>query len=179
MPYTSLCRPPATNSCPGALQVNNAGVARVPGQEDLPALTEIAVEDAAMQFAFVYQTNVFAVITVTNAFLPLLKKAPAARIVNVSSGLASLTRGKTISMYTAYSSSKTALNAITLHYAADLKDTPIKVNGVCPGHCATALNNFKGAKDPSDGAKIAVTMAMLPSDGATGGFFDDDGTVPW
>jgi len=159
--------------------VNNAGIAQVPGQEQLPALSEIAVEDAAQQFAFIYQTNVFAVITVTNAFLPLLRRAPAARIVNVSSGLASLTRGKTISMYTAYSSSKTALNAITVHYAADLKDTPIKVNSVCPGHCATALNNFKGAKDPSDGAKIAVTMAMLPSDGATGGFFDDDGTVPW
>lgn len=159
--------------------VNNAGISQVPGQEHLPALTEIAVEDAAAQFAFIYQTNVFAVITVTNAFLPLLKRAPAARIVNVSSSLASLTRGKTISMYTAYSTSKTALNAITVHYAADLKDTPIKVNGVCPGHCATALNNFKGAKDPSDGAKIAVTMAMLPSNGATGGFFDDDGTIPW
>ena len=136
------------------------------------------MEDAAAQFAFVYQTNVFAVITVTNAFLPLLRQASAARIVNVSSGLASLTRGKTYSMYTAYSSSKTALNAITVHYAADLKDTSIKVNRVCPGHCATALHNFAGAKDSSDGAKIAVTMAMLPSDGATGGFFDDDGTVP-
>lgn len=97
--------------------VNNAGISQVPGQEHLPALTEIAVEDAAAQFAFIYQTNVFAVITVTNAFLPLLKRAPAARIVNVSSSLASLTRGKTISMYTAYSTSKTALNAITVHYA--------------------------------------------------------------
>ncbi len=54
--------------------------------------------------------------------------------------------------------------------------TPIKISDVYPGHCATALNNFKGAKDL---AKIAVTMAMLPSDGATGGFFNDDGTDPW
>ena len=70
-------------------------------------------------------------------------------------------------MCTAYSSSKAALNAVTKQRAADLKDTPIKVNSVFPGHCATALSSFVGAKDSSDGAKIAVTMAMLPSDGAT------------
>ena len=151
--------------------MNNAKIAKVPGQEHLLALTEIAAEDAATQFAFIHQTNVFGVITVTDAFLPLLKGSPAAQIVNVSCGLASLTKRKTVCMRTAYSSSKAALNAVTKQYAADLKDTSIKVNRVCPGHCATALNKFAGAKDSSDGAKIAVTMAMLPSDGATGGFF--------
>ena len=73
-------------------------------------------------------------------------------------------------MYTAYSSSKTALNVITVYYAAVPKHTPIKISRLCPGHCATAVNNLKGSKDPSAGAKIAVTLALLPSDGATGGF---------
>ncbi len=167
------------SSCIDMLQVNNAGIAQVPDQDHLAPLTEIPVEDAAKQFATIYQTNVFAVVTVTNAFLSLLRKAPAARIVNISSGLASISRKKTISIYTAYSSSKTALNALTAHYAGDLKDTPIKVNSVCPGHCATDLNNFTGAKAASQGAMIAVIMAMLPADGPTGGCFDDDGPVPW
>ncbi len=131
---------------------------------DLAALSEIPVEDAAKQFATIYETNVFAVVTVNNAFLPLLRKAPAARIVNISSTLASFTRIKPVSAYAAYSSSKTALNALTSHYAAELKDTPVKVNSVCPGFCATGLNNHRGTKSASEGAVIAVTMATLPAD---------------
>ncbi len=127
-----------TSKCIGVFQVNNAGIARIPGQVDMVPLSEIPVEDAAKQFATIYETNVFAVVTVTNAFLPLLRKAPAARIVNVSSTLASFTKIKPVSAYAAYSSSKTALNALTSHYAAELKDTPFKVNSVCPGFCATA-----------------------------------------
>lgn len=158
--------------------VNNAGIARDPGQELIP-LTEIPVEEAAKQFAGVYYTNVFAVVTVTNTFLPLLHKAPAARIVNVSSKLASIGNNMTLSRAAAYSTSKTALNALTVHYAKDLQDSTIKVNSVCPGHCATDLNDFRGPRTPSQGAAIAVVMAMLPADGPTGGFFDDDGPIIW
>ena len=86
-------------------------------------------------------------------------------------------------MYTAYSSPKTALNAITVDYAADLKDTPTKVNNVCPDRILITVpqpsTTSKVLSNPSDGAKLAVTMATLPFDGATGGFFNDDGTVAW
>ncbi len=160
------------------VQVNNAGIAREPNQELMP-LTELPVEDAAKQFASVYQTNVFAVVTVTNAFLPLLRKASAARIVNVSSTLASIGKGMTLSRAAAYSTSKSALNALTVYYAKDLTDTPIKVNAVCPGHCGTDLNDFRGPRTPAQGAAIAITMAMLPADGPNGGFFDDNGSIPW
>lgn len=168
-----------TSRCTGVFQVNNAGIARIPGQVDMVPLSEIPVEDAAKQFATIYETNVFAVVTVTNAFLPLLRKAPAARIVNVSSTLASFTKIKPVSAYAAYSSSKTALNALTSHYAAELNDTPFKVNSVCPGFCATDLNNYRGTKSASEGAVIAVTMATLPADGPTGGYFDDNGPISW
>ena len=166
------------------LQVNNAGIARVPGQDagdtsGMVPLSQMPVEDAAKQFAIIYQTNVFAVVTVTNAFLPLLRKAPAARIVNVSSTRGSFTKIKPVPRTAAYSSSKSALNALTTHYAEELKDTPIKVNSVCPGFCATDLNNHRGTKSAAEGAVIAVTMGMLPADGPTGGNFDGDGPVPW
>lgn len=161
------------------VQVNNAGIARVPGQDGDFSLSQLPVKDAAKQFATIYQTNVFAVVTVTNAFLPLLREAPAGRIVNVSSTLGSFTKSKPVSPYTAYSSSKTALNALTTHYAAELKDTPIKVNSICPGFCATDLNNHRGTQSAAEGAKVAVTMGMLPEDGPTGGYFGADGPISW
>lgn len=164
-------------------QVNNAGISRVPDQDSFVPLSDLPVEDAAKQFAGIYQTNVFAVVTVTNAFLPLLRKAQAGRVVNVSSSLGSLSKGvesgMPLSMYTAYSSSKVALNFLTAQYAADLKDTPIKVNSVCPGHCGTDLNDFQGPRSPFQGAVIAVEMATVPADGPTGGFVDENGSIPW
>ena len=165
------------------LQVNNAGIAQAPGQKSLVPLSELPLADAATQFGSIYQTNVFGVVTVTNAFLPLLRKAQAGRVVNVSSTLGSLNKGvesgMQYSIYTAYSSSKVALNFLTAQYAADLKDTPIKVNSVCPGFCGTDLNNFQGPRSPSQGAVIAVEMAMVPADGPTGGFVDENGSIPW
>lgn len=164
-------------------QVNNAGIARAPGQDTLSPLSELPVEKAAQQFAVIYQTNVFGVVTVTNAFLPLLRKAPAARIVNVSSTLGSLTKGvesgMQYSIYSAYGSSKVALNFLTAQYAADLKETPIKVNMVCPGYCGTDLNDHQGPRSASQGAEIAIKMAMVGADGPSGGFVDENGTVPW
>ncbi len=78
-----------------------------------------------------------------------------------------------------YSSSKTALNALTVHYAHELAGTPIKVNAAAPGHVATDFNGFRGERTPEQGAAIAVRLATLPPDGPTGAFLDDDGPLPW
>jgi NAD(P)-dependent dehydrogenase (short-subunit alcohol dehydrogenase family) len=75
----------------------------------------------------------------------------------------------------AYSSSKTALNAITVHYARELADTPVRVNGAAPGHVATDFNGFRGTRTPEQGAAIAVRLATLGEDGPTGGVFEDAG----
>ncbi|GAA4687447.1 dehydrogenase [Phytohabitans rumicis] len=157
--------------------VNNAGVIVERGQ--LPS--QVPVE--ALQR--VYDTNVYGVVRVTNATLPLLRKAPAARIVNLSSELGSLTLttevGSFHAMYPllAYNSSKSALNAITVSYANELRDTPIKVNAADPGYCATDLNGHAGPRTPAQGAIAAIRLATLPADGPTAGFFDEDGVKPW
>ena len=160
------------------LQVNNAAVASRPGDSSVK-LCDLPVEDAAKRFSYIYETNVFAVITVTNAFLPLLQAAPAARIVVVSSTLGSLEKDMIIQEYAAYSSSKTALNAVTRHYAKDLADSRVKINLACPGYCGTDLNNFAGPRTPAQGAEIMVKLATLPDDGPHGGYFDDNGRIPW
>lgn len=152
--------------------VNNAGVALGSAK---PSQTR--VEDLQA----VYETNVFAVVRVTNAFLPLLREAPAGRIVNVTSKRGSIGEdgawvGQPIM---AYSSSKTALNALTAHYGRELANTPIKVNGAAPGHVATDFNNFRGTRTPAQGAAIAVKLATLGPDGPTGGVFEDDGPLRW
>ncbi len=133
----------------------------------------------------VYDTNVFGPIAVTQAMLPLLRSAPAGRIVNMSSSLGSLTRGSDPAnpfgayLILGYTSSKSALNAVTLQFAKDLKDTPIKVNAACPGYVSTDLNQHQGTRAPAEGAAIAIRLATLDSDGPTGGFFDDAGAIPW
>lgn len=132
-----------------------------------------------------YDTNVFGVFAVTQALLPLLKKSDAGRIVNMSSGLGSLTQnsdpgwGFAGVKPLAYNSSKAALNMITVIFAAELKDTPVKVNAADPGYVATDLNQHQGPRTVEQGATIAVRLATLPADGPTGGYFDEDGIVPW
>ncbi len=128
-----------------------------------------------------FETNVFGVVTVTRAFLNLLLQSPAGRIVNVSSHLGQLgTRTGIAGAPTmAYSTSKTALNAVTVQYARDLADTPIKVNAAAPGYTATDLNNHRGTRSPAEAAEIIIRLATLEADGPTGGFFDDRGLVPW
>ncbi|MFC9894613.1 SDR family NAD(P)-dependent oxidoreductase [Nocardia sp. NPDC127579] len=79
----------------------------------------------------------------------------------------------------AYATSKTLLNALTVHYAKELADTDILINAVCPGYTATDLNAFRGTRTPHQGAAIAIHLATLPDTGPTGGFFDDAGPVPW
>ncbi len=132
-----------------------------------------------------YETNVFGVFAATQAMLPLLKKSEAGRIVNMSSGLGSLTQNSdpdwefAIVKPLAYNSSKAALNMITVILATQLKDTPIKVNAADPGFTATDLNGHRGTRTVAQGATAAVRLATLPADGPTGGYFDEDGAVPW
>jgi NAD(P)-dependent dehydrogenase (short-subunit alcohol dehydrogenase family) len=132
-----------------------------------------------------YDTNVFGPVAVTKAMLPLLRKSSAGRVVNMSSGLGSLTLASEpgwefagINLL-AYNSSKSALNAVTVQVAKELRDTPIKVNAADPGYTATDLNNHQGTRDVEQGARAAVRLATLPADGPTGGFFDEDGPLPW
>ena len=132
----------------------------------------------------VVQTNVIGVIRVTNAMLPMLRRSPSPRIVNVSSSVGSLTRqttpdGETGPIAVAYSPSKSFLNAVTVQYAKELTDTNILINAACPGFVATDLNGFRGTRTPEQGAATPIRLATLPDDGPTGGFFEDAGTVPW
>jgi NAD(P)-dependent dehydrogenase (short-subunit alcohol dehydrogenase family) len=167
---------------PGSLDVlvNNAGIA-----SGLEPASQVSLDDMRRT----YETNVFGVVAVTNALLPLLRRSPAARIVNVSSGLGSLSLMSDPAFEfadlnnAAYQSSKTALNALTVLYAKDLRSAGIKVNAVCPGYRATDLNGglpTPGAGDPADGAKIAVQLALIGADGPSGEFLSDSGTrYPW
>ena len=132
----------------------------------------------------VFETNVFGVLAVTQAMLPLLREAPAARIVNVSSGVGSLTLNADPTFPyrdgygVVYAASKTALNAITLSFAIELEATGIKVNAASPGFTATALNNFEGTETVEQGARNPVRVA-LDADGPTGTFSSANGPLPW
>ncbi|MFI8829086.1 SDR family oxidoreductase [Streptomyces sp. NPDC053431] len=160
--------------------VNNAGVG---GPMQLPS------ETPAEQVRTVYETNVFGVVTVTNALLPLLRKAPSARIVNVSSAIGSLKSaaenldqtgehppGEFPVMLLSYASSKTALNAVTLAYANELRGAGILVNAASPGFVATDINGHHGRLTTEQGAHIPVLLATLPDDGPTALFLGEDGT---
>ena len=157
--------------------VNNAGIAVDSGPPSAQSL-------AGMRG--MYATNLFGPVAMTQAVLPLLRRAPAARIVNVSSSLGSLAlasdRTTPVSQqgaFFAYSSSKSALNAFTVRLANELRDSAIKVNSACPGYVATDLNQHQGPRTVEQGARIIVRLATLPADGPTGGFFDDAGPVAW
>lgn len=132
----------------------------------------------------VFETNVFGVLAVTQAMLPLLREAPAARIVNIGSGVGSLTLNSDPTWEyrtgygVTYAASKTALNAITLSFAIELEGTNIKVNVVSPGFTKTALNNFAGTDSIEEGAREPVRVA-LEEDGPTGTFSGPSGPLPW
>ncbi|MEH2001288.1 MAG: SDR family oxidoreductase [Nostoc sp.] len=171
--------------------VNNAGIASdgdaYGGKLRLPP-SQVDIET----LRHTYETNVFGVFAIIKTLLPLLKKSTAGRIVNLSSGLGSLTQNSdpnyefANAKSLAYNSSKTAVNAITVLLAAELKDTSIKVNAADPGFTATDLNQHQGYRTVEQGAiptggyaGAAVRLATLPDDGSSGGFFDEDGVVPW
>jgi len=156
--------------------VNNAGVTG--GRPQEPSTVDLAAVRTAVE------TNVIGVIRVTNAMLPLLRRSASPRIVNMSSGVGSLTRQTTPGaevgpISVAYAPSKSMLNAVTVQYAKELQGTDILINAACPGYTATDLNNFSGHRTPDQGAAIAVRLATLPADGPSGGFFEDAGVVPW
>lgn len=134
----------------------------------------------------VWETNVFGALAVYQAMLPLLREAPAARIVNVSSGAGSLTLNSdpTFPWRPAfgpvYPASKTALNAMTLAMAIELESTGIKVNAASPGYTKTNINNYGGTETVEEGAREAVRLALLGPDGPTGTFTHATlGTLPW
>jgi NAD(P)-dependent dehydrogenase (short-subunit alcohol dehydrogenase family) len=156
--------------------VNNAGV--VGGVPQEPTKVDPAVVRTAVE------TNVIGVIRTTNAMLPLLRRSASPRIVNMSSRVGSLTLQSTPGAETgpisaAYAASKSFLNAVTIQYAKELRDTNILINAGCPGYCDTDLNGHRGVRTPEQGAAIAIRLATLPDGGPTGGFFDDEGDVPW
>ena len=134
----------------------------------------------------VWETNVFGVLAVYQAVLPMLREAPAARIVNVSSGVGSLTMNSDPAcpwrpnFGPVYPASKTALNAITLAMAIELESTGIKVNAVSPGFTKTNLNEYRGTETVEEGAAEAVRVALLGPDGPTGTFSHAKlGRLPW
>jgi NAD(P)-dependent dehydrogenase (short-subunit alcohol dehydrogenase family) len=167
--------------------VNNAGISQAgkPGRslQEMAKSGHLSVASLD-EVRAVWDTNVFGVIAVTQLMLPLLREAPAARIVNVSSSSGSLTLNSDPAnphraMFGTYSSSKTALNAITVAFASDLESAGIKVNAVSPGFTKTNLNNYEGTETVEEGAREAVRVALLDANGPTGTFSNEDGPLPW
>jgi NAD(P)-dependent dehydrogenase (short-subunit alcohol dehydrogenase family) len=163
--------------------VNNAGI--------LPEATASDV-DRPLDLRLVretFETNVFGTISVTNEFLPLLRRSASGRIVNVSSTMGSLTDQTDPSspyyglLVPAYQMSKAALNGFTIALSKALTDTSIKVNSVCPGWVQTDLggpeNRAAAPTTADEAAQIVVDMASIPEDGPTGQFVDRQGTVAW
>jgi NAD(P)-dependent dehydrogenase (short-subunit alcohol dehydrogenase family) len=170
--------------------VNNAAISNTrkrPGQsvEEYAKTTRPSVVSIDEMRA-VWETNVFGVLAVTQAMLPLLREAPTARIVNVSSGVGSLTANSDPAFPwrsifgPVYPASKTALNALTVAMAIELEPEGIKVNAVSPGFTKTNLNNYAGTETVEEGAREAVRVALLGRDGPTGRFTRwENQTIPW
>jgi len=157
--------------------INNAGIALDTGEPP----SQVSMETLRRTF----ETNVFGAFAVLQTMLPLLRKSEAGRVVNMSSGLGSLTQNSDPNYefanvkLLAYNSSKNTLNAFTVLFADELKDTSIKVNSADPGFTATDLNNHSGTRTVEQAARIVMRLATLPESGPTGGFFDENGQVPW
>lgn len=132
-----------------------------------------------------YEVGVFGMVTVTRAMIPLLRAAGEARVVNMTTRLASLTLTQAKDDFNvgwamlAYNSAKSALNALTVLYANELAGSGILVNAVDPGHCATDLTGHTGTRTAAEGAAVAVRMATLPPGGPTGTFSSEEGPIPW
>jgi NAD(P)-dependent dehydrogenase (short-subunit alcohol dehydrogenase family) len=160
--------------------VNNAGV-QVEMDDNNVVIGAADVTAEVMRQTF--ETNVFGTVRILHAFLPLLQRSIAPVVVNVSSGLASLTRVTTpgIPAYAypgvAYPASKTAVNMITVQYAKAFPN--MRINAVQPGFTKTDLNGNTGLQTVEQGAGIIVRMAQVGPDGPTGGYFDAEGTLPW
>lgn len=158
----------------GALDVlvNNAGINF--GRPPPPS------QESVDQMRAIFDVNVFGVVRVTQAFLPLLRKSAAARIVMISSGLGSIASSLDMTSENwnvgsaGYCASKTALNMITVKFAKELAAENIKVNAADPGLTATDLTGHLGSRTPAQAAAVAVRLATLDKLGPTGGFFLND-----
>ncbi|HKT64045.1 MAG TPA: SDR family NAD(P)-dependent oxidoreductase [Burkholderia sp.] len=168
--------------------VNNAGISRpikagtsIEAMRDGDKVSRATVDDMRV----VFETNVFGVVAVTQAMLPLLLKAPAGRIVNISSAGGSLALKDDPTDYSrgyvgVYQASKTALNAVTQAFAIELAGTNLKVNAACPGFTATDLSNHApGAGTVEGAAREPVRLALLGAGGPSGTFSNADGPLPW
>lgn len=169
------------------LLVNNAAISHAgrPGRSLEEIMESSRASVASLdEVRTVWETNVFGVLAVTQALLPLLREAPAGRIVNVASGAGSLTLNADPAFPyregfgVVYAASKAALNAITLSFAIELESTKVKVSAASPGFTATALNNFQGTDTVEEGARNPVRVA-LDANGPTGTFSGPSGTLPW
>ncbi|WP_435020020.1 SDR family oxidoreductase [Tundrisphaera sp. TA3] len=169
--------------------VNNAAISNM-GRATGMTVEEYARTSAASNVALdevraIWETNVYGPLAVYQAMLPLLRQSRAARIVNVSSGVGSLTRTSEPDYpYRAifgpgYAASKTALNAMTVAMAIELESTGIKVNAACPGYTRTNLNNYSGTQTLEEGAREPVRLALIGPDGPTGTFSNSAGPLPW
>jgi NAD(P)-dependent dehydrogenase (short-subunit alcohol dehydrogenase family) len=163
--------------------VNNAGIAggSFPGTGPEHRASDVPLD----LLHKVFETNFFAPVALTKTLLPLLKKSPAGRIVNLSSILGSLTlhADPKSPIYNAksfaYDASKTALNAYTIHLAYELRNTKIKVNSAHPGWVKTEMGGKQAPMELSEGSKTSVALATLPDDGPTGGYFHLGKALPW
>jgi NAD(P)-dependent dehydrogenase (short-subunit alcohol dehydrogenase family) len=159
--------------------VNNAGIEVRTEGDVAPGAAEITAD----LMRSLFETNVFGVVRVTHAFLPLLRRSAAPVVVNVSSGLASITRlttpGTTAYAYpgVAYPASKAAVNMITVQYAKAFPE--MRINAVEPGFTATDLNRHTGTQTVEEGAEIIVRMAQVGRDGPTGSYVGAHGPLPW
>lgn len=169
--------------------VNNAGISRLGEVRGVTAeerARSTRVSNLSLdEMRGVWETNVFGVVAVTQAMLPLLRQSNAARIVNVSSSVGSLTMNSDRNFAyrsifnPVYPASKTALNAVTVAMAIELEPEGIKVNAACPGFTKTGLNNYTGTGTVEEGAREPVRLALLGPDGPTGTFTNSAGAIPW
>ena len=179
--------------------INNAGISGpMPSKEEALAVLEspntrvVSQQASTMdieEIRNVFDVNFFGVIQVTQAFIPLMKKSSHPRIVNVTSSLGSLVNHSDPAApwydffkkwkLAAYNSSKAALNAYTVMLAAELENTPFKVNSITPGFAATNLNDYAGTQSPEEAAKVIVDYAKIDENGPTGKFYDENGELAW
>jgi len=159
--------------------INNAGIETRDEGNRVPTAETVTAD----QMRNTFETNVFGVVRVTHAFLPLLQRSAAPVVVNVSSGLASLTHlsdpDHPAHFYPgiAYPTSKTAVNMLTVQFAKAFPN--MRINAVEPGFTKTDLNGNTGTQSVEQGAEIIVRMAQVAPDGPTGGYFDANGPLPW
>jgi NAD(P)-dependent dehydrogenase (short-subunit alcohol dehydrogenase family) len=163
--------------------INNAGV-KLDGDPNADGSSVSGTPPEILRKTF--DANLFSLIALTQTLLPLIRKSPAGRIVNLSSILGSTTLHANpnspiynFKSFFAYDASKAALNSFTVHLAYELRDTPIKVNSAHPGWVKTDMGGSEAPMELADGGKTSVQLATLPADGPTGGFFHMGEALPW